>query len=208
MKEGAKMKGFMKSSMLALLVALSLAGYLPAGQAGGTPVALAEDTTPSTQASATGEKPHKEKWAELRKLKEENPEKFKQLVEERKAKLKEKLETLKKENPEKYEELKEKIKHRRQERLQRLREENPEKFREVMENKRKKLEELKATDPQKYEQVLKNHPRLAEKMEHRREGKGDHSDRGVRDHGKGLGAGNGQGWRHKAGGSGGDRDKE
>jgi predicted nuclease with TOPRIM domain len=53
------------------------------------------------------------KIAEMKQLKQENPEAYQKLVQEKKAKLKERMQNLKENNPEKYEELKDKFQERR-----------------------------------------------------------------------------------------------
>lgn len=106
-----------------------------------------------------------EKWAELQKLKNEDPEKFQSLMKERKAKLKEKMEKLKTEDPQKYEQVKKEMVERRRKKLEKMREENPEKFKEMMQQKKQKLLEMKEKNPEKYQEFLKNHPRAAERLE-------------------------------------------
>ena len=86
------------------------------------------------------------KKAELKKLKElkeENPEKFKQVVENRKNVL--------------------------ENRLQKIKENNPEKFKEIVQkrktNQAKRLQHLKKTNPEKYKAVLKKNLRLRDHAE-------------------------------------------
>src|SRR3989338_1490888 len=71
----------------------------------------------------------KVKLEELKKLKQENPEKFRELIKERKGKIKEKLQELKERDPEKYEEVRERAFEKRRAKLEELKRENPEKFR-------------------------------------------------------------------------------
>ena len=131
----------------------------------------------------------------LKKLKEEDPEKFKQVIENRKNKLKERLTYLKENNPEKFQALmkqrqanqKKKLKHLRrtdpekfkevvekrrdilENRLEKIKENNPEKFKEIVQkrkaNQAKRLQHLKKADPQRYKEVLKKHPRLRDCVE-------------------------------------------
>ena len=154
--------------------------------AGGSLTAFAEETADQGNAAATRLEKRQAKLEELKKLKQENPAEFERLMKERKAKIKEKLEELKEKDPEKYQEMKERITHRRKEYLKKLRREDPDKFHEIMENRAEKLRELKANDPKKYEEFIKKHPRLA--------------DQGVRDYGRGIGKGKGQGSVNRTGG--------
>jgi len=95
---------------------------------------------------------------ELMKLKQENPEKFKQIIAERRQRIKERLEYLKQTDPERYKSIREKIRERRRQRLEKLKNENPEKYKEVMERHKQRMEDrlqkLKAEDPQKYERLM------------------------------------------------------
>lgn len=123
----------------------------------------------------------------LKKLREENPEKFKQTIQQRKNKLKKRLAYLKKNNPEKFKALmqqrrinqKKHLKHLRrtnpekfkevverkrnilENRLQKIKENNPEKFKEIVQkrkaNQSRRLQHLKKTNPEKYKKVLKKH---------------------------------------------------
>ena len=146
-----------------------------------------------------------ERVAYLKKLKEENPEAFKQAVQERKEKVKERLRDLKEKNPEKFQQVKQRLGERRREELRRLKQENPEKFRQMMENRREKVRQWKKNNPERFEQFLKKHPKAAERTADRhevgqdnRETRGDrqgrrgdvrhlHHNNGVRDHGAGTG---------------------
>ncbi len=136
-----------------------------------------------------GRMDHKEKIAELKKLKAENPAEFERVVKERKEKLREKLKELKEKDPQKYQELKERMIRHRRAYLQQLRKEDPEKFQEIMRDRMAKLEELKTKDPERYNEILKDHPRLEQRLKdnaNNPQGMGDkgrrkfHGDRGER----------------------------
>ena len=129
------------------------------------------------------------KIAEMKKLKQENPEAFQKAVQEKKAKLKERLQNLKENDPQKYEQVKERIQHNRKEKLEKLREENPEKFKEVMQNRKEKIQDWKQNNPEKYQKFLENHPKAG--------GADQKVNQGVRDHGQGVGQGNGQGGQRR-----------
>ena len=134
----------------------------------------------------------------LKKLKAENPEEFKRVVKERKEKLKAKLEELKAKDPEKYKEVTQRMRERRREHLEKLREENPEKFREIMQKKAERLKELKEKDPARYAEFMKNHPKVADRLQnHHNRGIHRGEALGVRDYGKGLGRGKGEGVDHR-----------
>jgi len=84
---------------------------------------------------------------ELKTLKEKDPEKFKEVISEKRQEIKKRLERLKQSDPEKYRAVKQKIKERRRERLEKLKTENPEKYKEVMErHKQRAKDRLEDTD--------------------------------------------------------------
>lgn len=162
----------------------------------------------------------------LRRLKEEDPEAFRRAVQERKAQLRQRMARLKETDPEAYRQAQERLKAHRRESLRRLREQDPERFRELTQRHRAKVQEklayMKAHNPERYEALMQqrqawrqqrfeefkqDHPEAVEQFkanhpewsahhpEHRRD-KG-HVDHGVRDHGQGVGRGNGQGGAHR-----------
>ncbi len=121
----------------------------------------------------------------LKKLKEENPQAFKESVQKHRVELKERMENLKQTDPAKYEEVKGRLQAQRKERLQELKEKNPEKFKEVMEKRRENMQErlqkLKTTNPSKYEEVMarrearmeqfkENHPKAYEQWKEKHGG--------------------------------------
>lgn len=132
---------------------------VPALLAGMAGAAFAEDAPSDT----SGPEPQKvnHKLQELKKLKQENPQEFERLVQERKQKMKEKLKELKEKDPKKFQQVTEKIRGNRRQYLKKLREENPEKFHQIMQKKMQKLEDMKQSDPEKYQRFIDNHPRLA-----------------------------------------------
>lgn len=160
-----------------------------AASAGFSPVVFSEQDTEKTTVQ---DRPvYKEKVAELKKLKEENPAEFERVVKERKEKLKERLQDMKQNDPEKYEQVKEKMIH----------------------NRKEKLKELQEKNPERYEEFIKNHPKAADRLEDRRDHREDVRDRredvkdnsqhrgdirGVRDHGQGIGRGKGQGGQNRS----------
>ena len=89
----------------------------------------------------------------LKKLREEDPARFKQVIQNRKEELKERLTYLKGNNPEKFQAL---MKQRRvnQEKVGGLRRTDPEKFKEIVQkrkaNRARHLQYLKNTDSEKY----------------------------------------------------------
>jgi len=117
----------------------------------------------------------------LRRLKQENPEAFQRLLEERQAR----LQQLKERNPEAYQRALAAFQERRKHRLQELRARDPEAFhrwvRAHQELLAARLENLKARDPDKYAQVMKRHPRFAETLQPRHEQARDRLE-DVRDH--------------------------
>jgi hypothetical protein len=107
---------------------------------------------------AEGEGTFAERKAELLKLKQENPEKFKEVIQEKRAAIKERLEHLKETDPERYQALMQKIKEKKLERLQKLRKENPKEFKRLVEARKEKFQDrlkvLKEKDPKKYQKIM------------------------------------------------------
>ncbi|MDO9465616.1 MAG: hypothetical protein Q7J67_10030 [bacterium] len=93
---------------------------------------------------------------QLKKLREENPEKFQQLMKKRRAKLKEKLAYLKEHDPEKFAQLQNKFQNARTKRLKELKHTDPEAFRKEID----KLKQLKNN-------IEKNIEKLEEESEHK-----------------------------------------
>lgn len=111
--------------------------------------------------------PSPERIAYLKKLKQENPEEFQKVINERKKKIKEKMKELKEKDPQKYQEIMRNMQQRQNVELKRLRQENPEQFYKIMENKRQRLLELKKNDPKKFEELIKANPELKDRLKHR-----------------------------------------
>lgn len=99
-------------------------------------------------------------FAYCRKLQQENPEKARCLMAQKKLQFKMKLWCLKKTNPGKYAQVKRQIQGAKFERLCRLRQENPEQFKQLLQERKIKLnmalEKLKYTNPVKYNRIKNN----------------------------------------------------
>jgi len=97
----------------------------------------------------------KEEWL---KLKENNPEEFKKLLQQRLGDIRQRLEQLKKSDPAKYQRIMQHIRQRRIVALRKLQKANPDKFKEILEKRKdvfqEKLEKLKADNPEKYRKVM------------------------------------------------------
>ena len=107
----------------------------------------------------------------LKKLREENPEKFKQTIQQRKNKLKKRLAYLKKNNPEKFKALMQQRRINQKKHLEHLRRTNPEKFKEVVERKRNilenRLQKIKENNPHKYKEIVqKRKANRARRLQH------------------------------------------
>lgn len=123
--------------------------------------------------------------AKWKQLKQENPEEFRRLVQERKEHLKARLRELKEKDPQKYEEMRKRMYHHRVQYLRKLRKENPEKYQEIVERRWGKLEEMKTGDPERFKEFMEKHPRVAERWEDRRDRFEAHQ-REVMEKGKGV----------------------
>ncbi|MDD5730564.1 MAG: hypothetical protein PHN57_05505 [Candidatus Omnitrophica bacterium] len=104
---------------------------------------------------------------ELLKLKQENPEKFNELVSKKREQVRQRLEQIKQNDPEKYQKILDGVKQKRQERLEKLKNENPDKYNQVMERTQKlqELRNLRKEDPEKFKEYLDNHPGLKQRLE-------------------------------------------
>lgn len=127
----------------------------------GTFQARAEDT------DGLSDEQMQEKIAKWKKLKEENPEEFRRLIQARKQHLKQRLQELKEKDPQKFEQVRQKMFERRKERLRHLKREDPEKYRQVMQHRWQKLDEFKEKNPERFQQFMKKHPQVAERLEKR-----------------------------------------
>jgi DNA-directed RNA polymerase specialized sigma24 family protein len=107
-----------------------------------------------------------EKKEDLLKLKQENPEKFKEVIQQKRERIEKRMEYLKQNDPEKYQQIMQKIRERNKERLEELRKENPEKFKEVMQKRKEalgeRLERLKVENPERYQQIVQRHKKIQE----------------------------------------------
>lgn len=112
-----------------------------------------------------------DKIEKLKKLREEDPEKFREVIANYRVRLGERLSELKKTDPEKFEQVMQKRRRIHRERLKYLRKNNPERFREVVQKRREvlenKLEELKENNPQKYHQIMKRRKEHLKQLKHR-----------------------------------------
>ena len=128
--------------------------------------------------------------AKWKQLKEQNPEEFKRLIQERKEHLKTRLKELKEKDPQKYEEVRKRMYQHRVKYLRRLRNENPEKYREIVERRWQKLGELKTKNPERFKEFMEKHPRVAQRWEYRQQhglkpGQGSARPKGLGKAGKG-----------------------
>lgn len=128
-------------------------------------------------AGAPSRDKREEKIAKWKQLKEENPEEFRRLIQERKQHLKERLQDLKEKDPEKFEEVKKRMFEHRKEYLQNLRRENPDKYQEVVRRRWQKLDEFKTQNPERFKEFMDKHPRVAERWD-KREQKRERAKRG------------------------------
>lgn len=105
----------------------------------------------------------------LKRLKEENPEAFRQEIQERRRRLDEKLSFLKTHDPASYEKAMTTLKGRRASWLRHLREREPERFREWVSTRRAhietRLETLRQNDPNRYERLMQRHLQSKERRQ-------------------------------------------
>jgi len=112
--------------------------------------------------SAVFAEPPSEDVAQLRQLKQEDPEAFHRAVQERKAQLRERLARLEQTNPDAFQRIQHQLHVRlqgRQERLERLKASDPKQFQELTTQRKAKmalrLTELKARNPERYQALMR-----------------------------------------------------
>ena len=155
----------MKDLIKKFSVSLLFAGFIAI--AAGLVPALAEESPQTDTDKAIQNLSRRDKIAELKKLKEEDPAEFERVVRERKQKVKAELMELKEKDPQEFEEMKKKIGGHRKNYLKKLSYQDPEKFDQIMRNKAARLKELRTEDPERFEEILRNHPHLRERFEGR-----------------------------------------
>ena len=103
-------------------------------------------------------KPPQEEIERLQRLKKENPEEFRRVVQERREKLQERLAYLKEHDPEAYKRTMAELAKRRMNRLMELKKNNPEEYKRVMAQQKERMEqrreELRKKDPKAYQELM------------------------------------------------------
>jgi hypothetical protein len=101
----------------------------------------------------------KEKGQYLKDLRESDPEEFKEVVRNAQQRIRERMETLREKDPEKFEEIITRARNRRRQHLEALCKEDPEKCKELKEQRlqriRDMLRDLKEEDPESYEKIIR-----------------------------------------------------
>ena len=134
----------------------------------GSQIARAEENA-AAPAKPLSPQEVQERIAKWKQLKEQNPEEFKRLIQERKEHLKTRLKELKEKDPQKYEEIKKRMYEHRVQYLRKLRQENPEKYQQIVERRWEKLGELKTKNPERFKEFMDKHPKVAERWEYRQQ---------------------------------------
>lgn len=121
-------------------------------------VQAAEDPQPSTATVITdGGQQVQQELEQLRQLRQQDPERFRQEVAARKEALRQQLRTLKQEHPEAFRQLMARIRDQRRRRLEELRTTDPERYRAVMQQRQTRVQErlqrLQQENPQRYDAV-------------------------------------------------------
>lgn len=136
----------------------------------------------------------REKVEQLRRLREENPEKYQEVVKKRREVLRERLRKLRREDPERFKEIVNKRRERIKNRLERLRREDPERFKEMVEKRKtmlnQRLERIKRENPERFERIMKRREeyKRTNLRRYEMENRTNHRrpvDRGRRDRGRG-----------------------
>lgn len=130
-------------------------GLLAQDEVGADPVEVVSQTPAGPAASQVVEEAQR-----LRQLKQQDPEAFRQAVQEKKAALRERMANLKETNPEAFKRMKHQLLQQQRRKLAHLKEQNPEKFQEVMERRRahleQKLEDVKTNNPERYAEIMEH----------------------------------------------------
>lgn len=104
---------------------------------------------------------------ELQALKAENPEVYRQLIERKKAYLREALQRRGPENGLRFREFVQKRQEFRQRRLQYFQQKHPEEFRQFSETRRERFLRFQTEKPEAFRQFAERHPRLRERRAYR-----------------------------------------
>jgi hypothetical protein len=127
---------------------------------------FADENKADKKIQGSGELSWAENKAELLQLKQSDPKKFRQMMEERRARLRQEMQQLKETEPQKYEEVMARVRQERMERWERMKEEDPERFQKMVERRKKnlqqRLEGLKQTDPERYERLMQEKEKMME----------------------------------------------
>ena len=121
--------------------------------------------------------PQPEELQRLRQLKQENPEAFRQEVQERKAQLRERLVRLKETNPEAFQRVQSRFQEQRKavmgRRLQELKARNPERYDALMQrrgaSRKQRLQQFQQKHPEAFERFQQHHPEWRARREDRRD---------------------------------------
>ncbi len=108
-----------------------------------------------------------ETFSRLSRLKEENPEEFQRLIQERKAQIKSKVQEFRQKNPEKFEGFRKQMSEKRISRLKKMKQENPENFQRDMQGRAERFQRMKQENPQGFQKFMDNHPKFNARMNRR-----------------------------------------
>lgn len=100
-----------------------------------------------------------------KKLKNEQPEEFRELVQARKREIKERMLEMKEDDPERFLQAKERMMYGRKQHLRRLRDENPAKFEQIMQKRAARFDAWQRQNPERATQFLDRHPRFKDKLQ-------------------------------------------
>lgn len=132
--------------------------WVLAGIAGAMPLYAAEDT------ASAAKPPASETLERLRRLKQENPQEFQRLIQERKTQIKSKVQEFQQKNPEKFEGFRKQVSENRMHRLRKMKQENPESFHRDMQGRAQRFEKLKQENPERVQKFMEKHPRFNERV--------------------------------------------
>lgn len=126
--------------------------------AGAMPLYAAEDAASGLQPPAS------ETLSRLQRLKQENPQEFQRLVQERKNQIKSKAQEFRQKNPEKFESFRKQVSENRIQRLRKMKRENPEGFQRDMQGRAQRFEKMKQENPERFQKFIEKHPRFNERL--------------------------------------------
>lgn len=107
-----------------------------------------------------------ERIEQLKRLKQEDPEAYQKIIQDKRSRLKQHLDQFEKEGQsERRQQWIRQDKKKKQERLRQLKEKDPEKFQEFVQNRFQQMEKTAERNPQRFQEFTRNRPKFKERFQ-------------------------------------------